>query len=212
MSTNWHQRFFQSTRGQILSLLRSAERTVLELSETLGVTHNAIRVQLSALERDGLIQQLGSRKGVRKPHLVYEITPDAEALFPKAYSPVLSELLAVLSARLPRKQLDQILDEVGRKLAEEHFRVAPTDMDRRLEEILLFLSSLGAQTDVVREGNVVLVRGRSCPIGDTVKAHPQACRSLVSFLHHATGASVTEHCQREVRPRCGFEIRLAATV
>jgi predicted ArsR family transcriptional regulator len=212
MKSNWHQRFFQTTRGQILSLLRSAGRTVGELSETLGLTHNAIRVQLTALERDGLIQQQGSRRGTRKPHLVYEITNDAETLFPKAYSPILSKLLAVLSARLPSSQLELILDEVGHKLAETHFPEKAVDTDQRVKDVLAFLISVGAEADVVQEGSTVFVRGKTCPIADTVREHPSACRSMVSFLKGATGREVLEHCHKGARPACSFEIRLAATL
>jgi predicted ArsR family transcriptional regulator len=209
VSTQWHQRFFQSTRGQVLSLLRSAERTVAELTTALGVTHNAVRMQLTALERDGLVEQRGIRRSLRKPHLVYALTEDAEALFPKAYSPMLSELLAVLAARLPKKQLVQILDTVGQNMAHAHFPVKPVDLEQRLEEVMTYLSSIGAEVEVARDGDVLWVKGRSCPMADTVKSHPQACRALVSFLQHATGVEVSEHCEKGGRPRCGFEVRLA---
>ena len=51
------ERFFASTRGQIVTLLRRALRTVDELAGELGLTDNAIRAHLAALERDGLVTQ-----------------------------------------------------------------------------------------------------------------------------------------------------------
>src|SRR5215212_6909899 len=97
MSINqWNQRFLSSTRGHIVTLLRGAVRTVNELAAALNLTDNAVRVHLTSLERDGLVQQKGMRPGLRKPHYAYELTPDAEQLFPKAYDILLNQLLTVL--------------------------------------------------------------------------------------------------------------------
>jgi len=39
------------------------------------------------------------RRGLRKPHYAYSLTPEAEQLFPKAYGALLGELLTVLEQR-----------------------------------------------------------------------------------------------------------------
>src|SRR5207249_6425780 len=62
--TRWDERFFASTRGRIVQLLRRATSTVDELAEALGLTDNAVRAHLAILERDGLVQQKGVRRGV----------------------------------------------------------------------------------------------------------------------------------------------------
>ena len=56
-------RFMESTRGQIVSLLRRSARTVEELAGALGLTNNAIRNHLATLERDGIVRQEGIRRG-----------------------------------------------------------------------------------------------------------------------------------------------------
>ena len=62
-ATLWERRFAASTRGQLLALLRRANRTVEELADTLNVSENAVRVHLTALERDGLVRQRGAARG-----------------------------------------------------------------------------------------------------------------------------------------------------
>src|SRR5437899_13088388 len=91
--TNWNRQFFVSTRGRIITLLRRGSRTVDELAQALSLTDNAVRTHLATLERDGLVRQRGARRGSGKPAYVYDLTPEAEQLFPKAYGPVLHELL-----------------------------------------------------------------------------------------------------------------------
>src|SRR6267378_182914 len=94
--TKMGERFLESTRGRIVSLLRGENLTVNELTEKLQLTDNAVRAHLLTLERDGLVKQSGVRRGVRKPHFAYKLTHDAEQLFPKAYHLLLNALIMVL--------------------------------------------------------------------------------------------------------------------
>ena len=93
-------RFFNSTRGQIVQLMRGVARTVEELSDSLNLTDNAVRAHLTTLERDGLVRQAGARRGARKPHFTYALTREAEDLFPKSYAALFNVLLTVLKEKL----------------------------------------------------------------------------------------------------------------
>lgn len=98
MTAYWDQKFFDSMRGQIVTLLRSAGYTVKELARALNLTGNGVRAHLATLERDGIVRQRGSvPRGSSgcKPAYIYELTPEAEDLFPKAYEPVLRQLLDI---------------------------------------------------------------------------------------------------------------------
>ena len=75
----WRERLFKSTRGKILDLLRTRDRTVNELAGELRLTDNAVRAHLASLERDRLVIQSGMKRGIRKPHTTYGLGPDAEA-------------------------------------------------------------------------------------------------------------------------------------
>src|SRR5687767_14188559 len=110
--TRWDERFFASTRGQAVALLRRGRRTVDELAVALDLTDNAVRAQLAALERDGLVRQGWMRRGAGKPSFTYELTVEAERLFPKAYGVLLHQLLGLLAERLPRDDLEEALREV----------------------------------------------------------------------------------------------------
>src|SRR5262249_33293576 len=108
------ERFFESTRGRIVALLRCKTLTGNELAQALAMTDNAVRSHLLTLERDGLIRQGGVQRGRRKPHFAYELTPEAEHLFPKSYDALLNVLLSVLKERLAPDELGEVLREVGR--------------------------------------------------------------------------------------------------
>ena len=60
LAIKWDQKFFDSTRGKTVMLLRRSGRTVDELAKALGLTNNGVRVHLAPLERDGAVRQRGS--------------------------------------------------------------------------------------------------------------------------------------------------------
>jgi predicted ArsR family transcriptional regulator len=211
----WDQRFLSTTRGQLVVLLWRAPRTVEELATALGVTDNAVRTHLSALERDGLVRQHGVRRAVGKPAYVYEATPAAEQVFPRAHGPVLGHLLDVLGERMPADAVEALLREVGARLAAESGSPAPRNrtLGDRVQRAVTVLERLGSMVEIEDDGahsGTVRLRGYSCPLASAVAAHPEVCRLIESLLAEAVGAPVTECCDRATRPRCGFEIATGA--
>lgn len=104
-TTKFDRRFFESTRGRIVTLLRGSDRTVEELSVELELTDNAVRAHLLTLERDGLVQQSGLRRGPRKPHFIYALTPEADSLFPKAYDALLNRRILKAARDFRRRNI-----------------------------------------------------------------------------------------------------------
>src|SRR5829696_8558190 len=105
----------------MVTLLRRSGRTVEELARGLALTDNGIRAHLAVLEHDGIVRQRGSVRrgsGGGKPAYVYELTPEAEDLFPKAYAPALGRLLDVLAERLGLEESEALLRSVGPRLVE----------------------------------------------------------------------------------------------
>jgi predicted ArsR family transcriptional regulator len=49
--TKLDKRFFESTRGQIVLLLRNSNKTVNDLAAALNLTDNAVRAHLLTLEQ-----------------------------------------------------------------------------------------------------------------------------------------------------------------
>lgn len=204
--TRWDSRFFETTKGRVLALLRRGSRTIDELAAALGVTDNAIRLHVSALERDGVVQQRGVRPTGGKPAYSYEVAPEAERLFTKAYIPVLTELVAALADRMTPAELEALLAEVGRRLAATKVTVSG-DLRARMEAAGTVLTELGGVVDVVeREDGTLALRGFSCPLADAVRAHPATCRAAESLVASVVGAPVRECCDRGARPQCCFEV------
>ena len=203
-AAGWDRKFFESTRGQIVALLRRAGRTVEELAQTLHLTDNAVRAHLTTLERDGLVRQQGVRRSGRRPAYAYELTPQAEYLFPRPYAPVLRYVLDVLHERMAPEALDAVLREVGRRLAAD--RVLPGgDIAARIHAAAGVLNELGGLVEVERRDGTYLIRGFSCPLAAVAPGHPEVCRLVETLLTELIGMTVRERCSRDQPPHCAFE-------
>lgn len=207
LATHWDQRFFESTRGQIVTLLRRSGRTVDELAEAVGLTDNGVRAHLATLERDGLVRQRGvvRRGGGGKPAYVYELTAEAEDLFPKAYELTLRRLLDVLAERLGPDESEALLRSVGHRLA-EGWIVPAAGTRARLEAAANVLNELGGLAELEDRDGTLVIRGYSCPLVTVVPGRPEVCRMAETLITELAGVPVQEHCDRGERPRCCFEV------
>ena len=208
MATRLDRNFFESTRGRVVTLLRRSGRTVEELARELGLTDNGVRAHLATLERDGIVRQRGSVRrggGVGKPAFVYELAPDAEELFPKAYEPVLLRMLDAISERLGPEASEALLRGVGRSLAEGK-DVPSDDIRGRLETAVEALNELGGLAELEERNGGFVIRGYSCPLAAVTPDHPEVCRMAETLISELAGVPVQEHCDRGARPRCCFEV------
>ena len=196
----------------MVTLLRRSGRTVEELARALGLTDNGVRSHLAILERDGIVRQRGTVSrgggGGGKPAYVYELTPEAEALFPKAYGPVLRQLLNVMVERLGSEETEALLRTVGRRIADE--RTVPADgLGARLEGAVGVLNELGGLAELEERDGAFVIRGYSCPLTGVVPGHPEVCRLAEALLTELAGVPIHEHCDRGENPRCCFEVAAA---
>jgi predicted ArsR family transcriptional regulator len=205
-------RFMEGTRGRIVALLRRGARTVEELAQSVELTDNAVRSQLTTLERDGLVRQDGVRRGVGagKPAVLYELHPDAEPLFSAAYPPVLTALLDALVDELPRKRVNELLRNVGRRLASGAGGVARGTLEERVRAAAGILTALGAEVEVVVEDGAPTIRGYGCPLSATVAQRPETCRAVRTLVSEVADAPVRQCCDQGERPRCCFRVGDAA--
>ncbi len=205
MATRWDDRFFGSTRGRVVSLLRRGPHTVEELAQALELTDNGVRAHLSTLERDGIVRQKGVRRTAGKPAYSYELTAEADRLFPKPYASVLGQLLDVLGERMDQAQLEGLMRSVGRRMAPERGD-GSGDTTARLEAAVVFLNELGGLAELEERDGAPIIRGYSCPLAAVTPGRPEVCELAEALLCELTGLPIQEHCDRGEQPRCQFKV------
>jgi len=199
----------KDTRTQIVNLLRQSGLTANELAARLGLTHNAVRGHLAGLQQEGLIRGAGWQRGASRPAMIYEMVPEAEAVFSRAYIPFVAQLVRVLRERVRPEELDAIMRAVGQRLAAEWPRVSG-ELSQRVEAASALLEELGALNQAEPHNGGYVIRGHGCLLSAAVHGRPEVCRAMESLLTELIEAPVRECCQRGERPRCCFEIAAPA--
>jgi len=204
-------RFFASTRGRMLARLLRDPMTVAELAEAFDVSNNAARQHLTALERDGYVERHRQRSTAGKPAGMYRVTPAGQALFPRAYEPVLEAFADEIAEELGREDADAFLHNVGLRLADLRPQPADATTEERIDGAIELLTELGAILDVQRfSDGAVRLDGSGCPLSGVVKGHPELCRMLATMLESLTVQPVKVLCQNEAEiPSCRFLIGAA---
>lgn len=196
-----------STRERILMLLASGPRTIEELAEKTRVSKNAVRAQMAALGREGIIEVQGMFKGSRRPATLYGLSPGSDLYFSKAYPAVLSNLIHVLANKLSHEEFMAVMQQLGRRLAASTARPSGNPRER-IQTALKFLRALGSLGQISEEDGNVIITGYVCPIARAVAADARACTAIETLLRELTGLPVEEHCNRGERQSCRFIVKM----
>ena len=177
---------------QLLTLKKGQPLTARELGERFGLTANALRRHLEALEADGVVAHRREVRGVGGPVYEYSLSERGEALFPRSYGPALNTALDALCAQqgvdgvvaLFRRQWATVAEQAKPALA----GLPLAERARRLAELL---SSQGymAESESVSEGEATL-REHNCAIRAVAERFPEVCAAEVEFMEAVLGAAV----------------------
>ena len=190
----------------MLEAVRRGCRTVNSLAARLGVTDNAVRGHLTALQRAGLVRSAGVvRSGVAgQPATEYELTPAADVTLSRAYAPVLGALVEALACRLQPRALRAMFTDAGRRLGPATRARASLASGARAARAIL--SALGASVHLERGESHVDLRGDGCPLAAAVARVPATCTIVAALLERQTGRPVEKRCTYSHRPRCAFRL------
>jgi len=196
-----------ATRARLLALLREGSWTVDDLADRLGVTDNAVRFHLDALELEGTVRKEGARRMgvVGKPATLYSLSPAGEEAFSRAYGPVLIAVLEELREKTSGPHVVAFLKRVGKRLAQS-FGHASGPLSSRVSSASDVLNALGGLTSVEKSGGTYRIVGRACPLSRAVEADHCVCTAVTCLVAEVVGAEVKERCDRSGRPKCCFEI------
>jgi predicted ArsR family transcriptional regulator len=204
MPPNWLETLTGETRARLLHLLRRSRHTITTLAGSMRLTDNAVRTHIAVLERDGLVEHVGTERDTGgKPARLYALTREGEELFPKAYALVLGGLVEEIAGADGRARAVELLRAVGRRVASE---VASPEPEARVAAAAAALAGLGGDVEVERTAEGWHLRGYGCPLSAVTAGHPEVCALAQALVEEITGRPVTECCDRSDRPRCGFTV------
>lgn len=201
---NWFEEFLGETRGRMVAILRRSRTTIADLAVRLGISGNAVRGHVASLQAGGLVRTAGTAPSSGgKPAQLYDITPEAEELFPKGYAQVLRQVVRSLEARDGRERTRAFLQRVGAGFVPDDADSART-LEARVRAAARVLEAIGGVVEVHRRPAGWEIRGHGCPLSAVVLAEPDTCALAQGLVAEVTGTPVVECCERSDRARCAF--------
>jgi predicted ArsR family transcriptional regulator len=200
----------QSTRQQILEYLqRHGRATVKELGSLLDLTSTGIRQHLTVLERDGLVDSREERGRVGRPTLVYSLTEEADALFPKTYDALAIVLLEEIRASQGNERLHELLRQVAERMAAPYSeRMEGKPLAERVRETVAIMEEQGCVVDCRHADADYYIDEFTCPFPKVAQQDHAICVLHVDFIRILTGADtrLTESLLRGQRA-CSHRVR-----
>jgi predicted ArsR family transcriptional regulator len=178
------------TQRAILDLLkRGGNATIQELARALGLNIETVRGHLKALTALALVQRESARSsGPGRPEIVYGLTADAEALFPRREGAILRELASYLKQSGNGHLLRKFIEHgIAHRRDEALARVAHLQGRDRLDEVARILSEVGFMARVEGSEEAPTLRLCHCPIRALVDATRVPCRAELGLIAELLG-------------------------
>ncbi|HET9947769.1 MAG TPA: helix-turn-helix domain-containing protein [Longimicrobiales bacterium] len=182
-----------SRRAILAALKQSGGAAVPVLARIVGLNIETVREHLRALEARGLVERRGTRsEGPGRPTVVWGLTPEADALFPRREADVLRALAGFLEATGRKEILREFFDDYVRRLrAEALMRVEGLEGRERLEEAARILSEQGFMAFVEERNGVPELRLCHCPLRELVEVSTVPCQAEIGLVRHLVGETLT---------------------
>ena len=197
-----------SSRGRMVAVLQRGPLTADEMASSLGLTTTAVRAQITAMQRDGVVRRAGQRPGATRPSQVFELTPEVEQLLSGAYLPLLIELVRQSATRLKSQQFKELMRSTGRGLAAALPRIVSKEsFATRVDAVSALMNDqFGSTMRVERANGHFTLKGYGCPLAALTGNHPAVCLAIESLIGEVLDANVEECCDRAQRPQCCFHV------
>jgi len=199
----------------LLTVRRLGGATVDAVARSLGVTVSGARQHLSALVDDGLVSttEIPRGPGERgRRRLRYHVTDRGDALFPKGYATLTTELLGYLADDADGT-VDRLFDRRLRDRTTATLdQLAPLRaLDDRVRALAHLLDEEGYLAAVEETDDGYLLVEHNCAIAAVARRYHQACTTELALVAAVLGDVTVERVEHLVAGdhRCAYWIRPA---
>jgi DeoR family suf operon transcriptional repressor len=198
------------TRQAMLRILkRDGSAGADRLAAEIGITLSGARQHLTALEQDGLVAHRLERAGPGRPRHWYELSSTGDALFPRHYGALTTELLSYVQDEDP-EMLQRIFQRRGqRRLDGALRRMEGHDFPERVRILATILDEDGYLADFRAEddGSYVITE-HNCAVLSVALRYGHACSSELDFLQRALPGATVERIAHRINGAhvCAYRI------
>lgn len=179
------------------------------LAAAVGASRTGILQQLHALESAGLVSHAAEKHGVGRPRHVYDVTADAQGLFPTDYGGFASGLVKAIEAvggddlveQVFAARRRQIGDRIRRRMAERIPEGA--SLEERVRALAVLQDEAGylAEAAVDADGTLHL-REHNCAIDKIARRSAAPCEAELALFQELLGEGVVRESHIASGDRC----------
>ena len=205
------------TRSALLDALLENKQhglTLEQLATHLGVSRNAVRQHVTALERDGLVTAQGMRAGSRRPSRTYGLTESGAEEFPRRYDLLALSLLEALRDTVGDETTETVLNALVDKVAARWLpALERLEPGTRAAEVVQLMNKLGYHArGVTGAGSASGIEAVNCVYHRVARETRIVCRFDERLLSRLLGETVSlTSCMAEGDGSCVFAQLVAAT-
>jgi predicted ArsR family transcriptional regulator len=195
-------------RAILVHLRRVGPSSPDAIATAIGASRSGVAQQLRALEGTGLVSRTTVRHGVGRPRHLYDVTGDAQSLFPSNYGGLATGLIAAILELGGDTLLDDVLAarsrQAGLALREGLAAVLPADapLADRVRELARLQDGLGYLAEAEVADDAVRLVQHNCAVHDIAVANRAACRAELAMFRDVLGPGVERECHMLDGDRC----------
>jgi predicted ArsR family transcriptional regulator len=197
-------------RREILDRLRrEGPASPDQLAIAIGASRTGVLQQLRALEATHFVSRTTVRHGVGRPRHLYDVTPDAQELFPSNYDGLAEGLLAAIGAVGGDLLIEQVFQarrrQIGARVRRElDERVGPdAPLIERVRALAVLQDEQGYLADaVIDDDGTIRLREHNCAILDVARGQRSACDAELDLFREVLGADVVRDTHIASGDRC----------
>lgn len=197
-------------RHDILVHLRQSGPTSPDgLAAALRASRTGVLQQLYALEEAGLVSHASEKHGVGRPRHLYDVTADAQGLFPADYGGFASGLVKAIEAVGGDDLVEQVFAARRRQIGDRIRRrmVEQLPEDAGLADRVQFLAVLQDQAGYLAEALIaddgsVRLREHNCAIDRISRRTTAACDAELDLFRELLGPGVERESHIASGDRC----------
>ncbi len=204
---------------QLLTLLLQNKEglTVENLSKRLGITDNAVRQHLTALERDGVVVKGEMQSTGGRPEQLYGLTSAGRELFPRHYSwfaeLLISSVREEQGSEALRERLQGMGRAVGRQVATKLVEIK--DKAERIRTLAGIMRELGYQSAPIDPANEKFpaIEASNCVFHSLAQRYPEVCYFDLALMSEVVGSDVIhDECMVRGGNVCRFKFKKRLSV
>jgi len=196
-------------RDLVLRLRIDGPSSPDQLAHRLGASRTGVLQQLRALETANLVSRRTVRHGVGRPRHLYDVTADAQDLFPSNYDALAAglldaietvgggDLLAKVFAARRRRSGSRIREQMVERVGVD----APL-LDR-VRELAVIQTDNGYLAEAMRDDDgSIRLREYNCAIYRIAQGSPAVCRAELELFTEVLGADIVREQHIASGDRC----------